>query len=286
MDGNLLLDLYLEEIKTDREHMSIENMEMFLNLTELTRNELIEIFKSLKTINQEVYVYGLTLLGSFGVLESIYHKAKAVSSVSLPEFEYPVEGTPMKALPKYADKMTRFLKEHVKEQTFQVLADNHHGIPDEAFDQEVQQYIASTSLEDYLKERHDRKVQELQQHADENKIWFEQVITQEVVDFVKANQEMLSAVLKDEALYITKIPYDTVSYLHEKDNQLKRHAYCHCGLARAAILTGEKVDPDWCYCSAGFAKKPFEMILGRPLKITVLNSVLKGDMTCRFKIDL
>ena len=41
------------------------------------------------------------------------------------------------------------------------------------------------SLDEYLKQRHARKVAELQEHLRHpEKVWFEQIITQDVVDFV------------------------------------------------------------------------------------------------------
>jgi hypothetical protein len=35
-----------------------------------------------------------------------------------------------------------------------------------------------------------------------------------------------------------------------------------------------------------FAKFPFEQILGRELTVKLLESPLKGDMVCRFEIDI
>lgn len=276
------LDYYLIAIKKSKESITRDELEEFLDTTELTRDELIGLVKSFKDHNQACFVYGLTLLGSFGVLESIYDKAS--QSIEMPEFEFPTEGLSMKQLPKYAHAMTKLLKENLSENALPVLADNHHHIPDEAFYLEKEYYSKSKDLKSYLLERHQRKVEELQVHADSKKVWFEQVITQEVVDYVKANPEMLSGVLKEDGLYVTKIPYDTLAYLSGNNDLEKRYAYCHCGLAREAIKSDEKVDPDWCYCSAGFAKKPFEVILDKPLKVQVLKSVLNGDMSCRFRI--
>ena len=140
----------------------------------------------------------------------------------------------------------------------------------------------------YLKERHQRRVLELQKYCDEGKVWFEQIITQEVVEHVRTNQEVLSAVRKDDTLYVTKIPYETQQYLTETDPIKKRYYYCHCTLAREAILNdSQNIDPNWCYCSAGFAKFPFEVILGKEeMEVTVLESVLSGSDKCRFAIKL
>lgn len=286
MEAMKKFEEYLKSITNTKEKLTIDEMEVYLESHKLTTNQMIEVFKDLKEVNRDVFTYGLTLLGRLGVLESIYEKASSLASQPLATFDFPREGLPIKDLPEYADKMTCFLKEKIGEEAFEALADNHHRIPDEAFQKEKEYFLESESLEAYLKERHGRKVAELQDYCDRDALWYEQTITQEVVDLVKDHQEMLSAELKDNNLYVTKIPYDTVEYLHGETDVDKRHAYCHCGMARDSIKSGQKVDGDWCYCSAGFAKKPFEVILDRKLDIEVLESVLKGDMRCRFRIPL
>jgi len=46
------------------------------------------------------------------------------------------------------------------------------------------------------------------------------------------------------------------------------------------------VAPMWCQCSAGFHKRPFEVIFGQPIHAEVLQNVLQGDPVCRFAIYL
>jgi hypothetical protein len=138
-----------------------------------------------------------------------------------------------------------------------------------------------------LKGLHERQVSILQKYSDEKKVWYEQIITQEVVDFVKKDQEIQSAVLKDGKLYTKKIPYDPVQFLQEMDGKMKRYYACHCPFARESILSGSpKIDPDWCFCSAGFSKFEFEVILGHELPIKCLANALEKDEFCRFEIDL
>jgi hypothetical protein len=46
------------------------------------------------------------------------------------------------------------------------------------------------------------------------------------------------------------------------------------------------VSPTFCQCSAGFPKKPWEVIFGRALEAEVVESVLKGDPWCKIAIHL
>jgi len=169
----------------------------------------------------------------------------------------------------------------------EILTGNNHQIPISSFEADMIDYEAAESLEEFLKMKHQRTLQVLQKHANENRVWFEQLITQEVVDYIANNQELLSAKLDNEILYLKKIPYNIDEYLKATDPLQKRYLSCHCPFAREAILNQKAdISPLWCYCSAGFEKLPFEAVLKQPLKIRVLQSVLNGDDFCRFAISL
>jgi hypothetical protein len=63
--------------------------------------------------------------------------------------------------------------------------------------------------------------------------------------------------------------------------------YCHCPWARESLRQAEgPVPAAFCRCSAGYHKKPWEVIFGQPLEADVLESVLQGDLRCRFAIHL
>jgi hypothetical protein len=79
----------------------------------------------------------------------------------------------------------------------------------------------------------------------------------------------------------------TQQYLAETDPALRRYYACHCPWVRDAIKNDDvKLAEIFCQCSGGFHKKPFEIIFERPLKVEVLESVLKGDSRCRFAIHI
>jgi hypothetical protein len=242
---------------------------------------------------KDLYQHMMTYFNSLGVLEHIIDRiarygSEAIQQRVLEEIELPPFGTESTELPTYTKEFLSSLQAHTSPKTCQkILAGNNHGIPEHTQQHEKDLYEASESLTAYLKERHARKVAELRDHYEQNRIWYEQVITPDVIDFVAANQEILSAVLEDDTLYITKIPYDINRYLAAEDDTMRRYHACHCSFVREAIQQGEpKIDPTWCYCSAGFAKFPFERILDQELDIQLLKTPLQGDDICRFAIDL
>lgn len=240
-----------------------------------------------------LYIQLTKYTGILDVVENIQKRlerlhGKAALLQMMDGIEVPVLGWHPKAIPAFTQEfVSRLEKKFTQEEVEEILTGNNHGVPDEAMIPEKIEYENANSLEQYLLERHERKVKELQEYCDQQKIWFEQYITQEVVDYVKSNQEILSAVLKDNHLFITKIPYDTAAFLHAEDRVEKRYYACHCGFAREAIKQkNQNISKNWCYCSAGFAKHPFEVILSQKLPIKCLKSALENDLICRFSIDL
>ncbi len=245
------------------------------------------------TGRNEIYVYFTSLLGGAGVVESIAERlagleGRETADALVGSVLKPPLGSDPEAFPAFTRALMQRLENNLPEKTVRrALAGNHHQIPAAAFDEEKERYQNSASMDEYLAAHHARQVAELQRHCDTNTVWYEQIITQEVVDFVSANQEIQSAVCKGDTLYTTKIPYDPARYLAETDPVKKRYYACHCPFVREAILRGEPdVSENWCYCSGGFVKYPYEVLLGRELRVELLQSALKGDPVCRFAIHL
>lgn len=241
----------------------------------------------------EIYVYFTSLFGGEGVIESI---SERLGLLETPETAHelidavpkPPLGSDPAEYPAFTRALMQQLEEHLPEPTLRrALAGNHHQIPAEAFAEDQKLYQLSDSMDEFLRAKHAQQVANLQEHCDTNTVWYEQIITQNVVDFVAANQEIQSAVREGDTLYTTKIPYDPARYLAEKDPIMRRYYACHCPFAREAILRGEpEISANWCYCSGGFVKYPYEVILGRELRVELLESALKGDPVCRFAIHL
>lgn len=245
------------------------------------------------TSRNDIYVYYTSLLGAVGVVESISDRLALLESAEVAEeligtLPKPPPGSEPADYPAFTRALMERLEQNLPESSVRrALAGNHHQIPAEEFEDERKLYLLSGSMEEYLCAAHKKQVATLQRHADTGTVWFEQIITQDVVDFVAANQEIQSAVKIGDTLYTTKIPYDPARYLAETDETMRRYYACHCPFAREAILRGEpEISGNWCYCSGGFVKYPYEVILGRELRVELLQSVLMGDPVCRFAIHL
>jgi hypothetical protein len=91
-----------------------------------------------------------------------------------------------------------------------------------------------------------------------------------------------------KTIIATKIPKSgfLVEYMNETDPEVKRHYYCHCPRVRDALKTQVSISTTYCYCGAGFYKGIWEEILGEPVEVELLQSVLKGDEVCQIAIEL
>lgn len=252
-----------------------------------TRDHLLALARYFHIIdNKAIYIWFTGLFGSRGVIPQICSRLPEDSP--LKNYNEAPLGMDLKKMPAYTKSFMEQLEASLPEPTYtKALAGNNHCIPREAMLEEKAFFDAAPSLETYLKERHQRKVAELQKHMEENRVWFEQIITPDVVDFVASNQEVLSGLVKDQWLYVTKIPFDTKGFLEAEDDNQRRYHVCHCPFVREGLKTGTlDVNKNWCYCSAGFAKYPFEVIFDQPLDVELLETPLKGDLKCRFRIKL
>ena len=289
---------YLKNNHSNFDKVSIEDVKKYLDLL-VKKNmnspeRIIALARYCYTIGKnDIYIYFTRITGGMGVIENIKKRSgryagEDVTSQIFDDLAFVPLGRSVEHLALFTEKLMKKMFANLpKNQVHKILAGNNHNIPLESFKKEKEYYQNSDSLETYLKERHARKVKVLQHHCDTNTVWFEQKITKPVVDFVKENQEILSAVKKGNKLYITKIPYDPENYLKEKDPKKKRYYGCHCPFARESIMNPENnIKSDWCYCSAGFTKLPFEYILDKELDIKVISSILAGDDICRFEIVL
>ncbi len=281
----------LEEASADRIRLYIESLSAD---RDPSADDLLAMARYFYlTGRPEIYQFFTTLFGGAGVLESIRERAEKLEGHDTAERLFQgvtvkPAGTSPEHLPPCASALTDNLMNILPPERYRrILAGNHHRIPESSFDKEREYLQRADSIDAYLKDRHVRMVDELQDHCNKNKIWYEQLITQEVVDFVSENQEILSAVRRGDALYITKIPYDPAQWLIEKDPEKKRYLACHCPFAREAVRKGEGSPPaDWCYCSCGFEKWMFDNLFGMDLEVELLESVLLGNDKCRFAVRI
>lgn len=94
-------------------------------------------------------------------------------------------------------------------------------------------------------------------------------------------------VRRGNVIYMRKNPYDPEGYASAATPAERRKAYCHCPFVHPYL--GEipaKLSPTFCFCGAGWYRRLWEGILGQPVKIEQVETLLKGHDQCTMMITL
>jgi hypothetical protein len=162
-------------------------------------------------------------------------------------------------------------------------------LPDAMYSKQVQLYEQCSDIEEYLDKREEQFLDEMRRLNESGQLYFGQPITNSALLFLENNDRISRGVIKNGKLHIVKIPYMTDAWLHEQSEEGKRYLYCHCPWARESIKSNsgiQLVSSQFCSCSAGFIKKPFELIYKQTLHVEILQTILNGDDVCEFAIQL
>jgi hypothetical protein len=61
------------------------------------------------------------------------------------------------------------------------------------------------------------------------------------------------------------------------------YSECYCPMVSKIR---ERLSDTWCECSRGWVVQMFETVAGRPLNVTLLSSIKRGDSVCRFEVEV
>lgn len=244
------------------------------------------------TNNRTLTVHALELIDGAEVMKNLSKNLKQkVGEGKWREIFGDIELPALVTHPKDKPRITKRVMEQLeakldKEKCREVLSSNLHFVPDQAFLSSKKEFKESKSIDDFLCDRHKEYVDELAEHAKEKTLYYTQEVDDEVVEYVRKTPTCQVGVRDGDVIYVTKIPYMAKKYLHEDDERMKRFYACHCHWVREAIRSGTKISPEFCYCSAGFEKRLWDVIFNCPVKADVLQTVLKGDLICKFAIHI
>ncbi|UCG44804.1 MAG: hypothetical protein JSV58_05265 [Candidatus Bathyarchaeota archaeon] len=251
---------------------------------------LIRYANAIKKRDAVAYLFGF--IEGYGALKKLYEtigrtigengRNEIFDGINLPPL-----GTDPKDKPRIVKKVMERLEATLdKEALREIMSSGLDVGPREWYLPMRKKFLKAKSIDDFLAGKHDEAIKSLEKHLKENSMFFAQEVDKEVIDFVRNNPEVMGGVRRGNIIYETKIPYQTKKYLQEEDETLKRYYACHCGWVREAIRSGLEISPNFCYCSAGYHKRPWDIIFDQPVKVEVLETVLDGGLVCRFAIHI
>ncbi|MBT7914737.1 hypothetical protein HN588_12615 [Candidatus Bathyarchaeota archaeon] len=181
--------------------------------------------------------------------------------------------------------MERMVQQITPEEARAAWYQVQHGIPADVWRQndmaDREKYRQCGSIDEFIDLKRRERDTLLTRLRDEDKLWYTVVINDEVLAYIKGDLEMEGGRREGNKIFITKVPYNAIRYLHATDAKMKRYYACHCPLVREAILQDQPISPDVCNCSLGHASH-YLAGLDLELKGEVIESAVKGDTRCRF----
>ena len=94
-------------------------------------------------------------------------------------------------------------------------------------------------------------------------------------------------VRRGNILYIRKNPYDPEGYAKAATPAERRKAYCHCSFVHPYLdEIPARLSPTFCFCGAGWYRRLWEGILGQPVKIEHVETLLRGNEQCTLTVTL
>lgn len=288
---------FLESEGVSLETSSVDDVKMYVkSLMDTGRNTIDRIDAVCMLTNVlgylDQYLYLAQMVGGSPLYQSYLKRTKEIAGEEaahrvFDSMDLPPVGSAAEEFPEYTrEMMKRMTTELPRDQRIKILSGNHHNRSPQSFDVKKKLYNKSSDLDDFLKRDHQRVIELLEQHMREGKLWYRKMVNQEFLDYIKSDQERLSARREDDKLYIKQIPYEFDEYLAETDPVKRRYHFCHCHLARKSILEDNPVPSEFCHCSGGYLKQPYDHIFGEELEVKVLQSAMAGDDECRFAVKL
>jgi hypothetical protein len=202
--------------------------------------------------------------------------------------EVPPLGIPPQKKPEYMKNLIKRLEQNLGTQKCGEFL--NHGLRDryeESRKPDRKKFLQLKNIDAFLLAKRKEFIKQLEHHNKNDTLFFTQEITQEVLDYVKGDPYIETGVREEDRIIIRKIPHMAKEYLEEKDELKKRYYYCHCPWVKESLLApGEPISPVFCNCSAGFYRAYWDIVLGQPVEVTVLSSLLRGDPMCSFAVHL
>jgi hypothetical protein len=101
----------------------------------------------------------------------------------------------------------------------------------------------------------------------------------------KTLDEFLEAEQRKPSIGTRLERHGDIVYQFYTPQSFTRPVRCYCGLL-GGLPADEKVSLTYCHCSKGFVEKVWEAILGKPVKVELLQSVISGAKECKFVVHL
>ncbi len=284
--------------KSDLTKVSVDDLSSFIEYMINSGKNIIDNFLALirysfLTKREDLKVLLYEIIDGADVMKYLVEELKGevdeeTLTTIIEGIVFPPLGSSSNIKPKVTKEIVDRLEDNLEEkQCKEFLSSGLHRLNPGTLRGLREKFLAADNLDDFLTKKHQQLLENLENLYKEGTKFFTQDVDEHVIEYVKNEPTIESGVRQGDKVIITKIPYMTIDYLNEQDEQLKRYHYCHCPWVREALKTGDiEISPMFCYCSAGYYKQQWDAILDQPVKVEVLETILNGDNKCKFAVHL
>lgn len=204
------------------------------------------------------------------------------------EVPKPPLGTDPARLPAYTARLIRRMMTLLSESDVRRVLDGfREGLVPLRFESDRELYKGCESLDEFLHASAQREIQELRKYQHSNSKWKAMFFPDDYVNRAVLFQEMLSAVHRNDRLYVTLQPYLPSYYLNADSPEKRRYYACSDSYVRGSFLTGKPTIPAiWCERCVSQCRRHYEYVIGRPLQAEIVECALLGDTSCRIEVSL
>ncbi|MFX0039828.1 MAG: hypothetical protein ACFFCY_11980 [Promethearchaeota archaeon] len=200
----------------------------------------------------------------------------------------PPLGSDPEKKPEFTKIIMKRLEDNIgEENTIELLKPCLHGRPG-SIEKDREMFLKLNDIDEFLKIKKKEFIEILQKHQKEGTLEFAQYIDEEVIDFIKNIPSISPGIREGDIIIDTKMPYQTKKHIQAKDNKMKGFYSCYCPWVRGAIKNGteKEIFSHFCYCSAGYTKKYWDVIFNQPTKVEPIESPLTGGLLCKFAVHI
>jgi hypothetical protein len=243
--------------------------------------------------NHDLQVAVLELLDGFEILGNLHRavgeelgeeaQARVFDGIELPT----IGATPLQWTRLNAVVFPRLQAIADADTVKRILRSGLRDLPDSNYLPIKERYEEIGDIEPFLDDRGRQHLELLTRHRDEGTPYFNQMIDDDVVDFVAAHPEIGRGVRRGDTIIEIKIPHQAIEYLAAPDLATKQYRVCHCPLVKESMAHDDiEISPAFCDFCPSFNAKPWEVIFERKLDYDVLESAKRGGKWCKFAIHL
>jgi hypothetical protein len=230
---------------------------------------------------------------SYNAMDNLYQRiaeqyGKKIQGEIFENIEIPPLGVHPEKKPEFTKLvMKRLIEKLGQEKTIDLLKPCLHGYPGST-EKDREDFLRLNDIDDFLKLKKKELIERLQKHKIEGTLEFAQYIDDEVIDFVRKNPTINPGIREGDKIIESKLPYQTKKYLQAKGKRMKGFYCCYCPWIRGAIKNGteKEIFSQFCYCSAGYTKKYWDIIFDQSTEVEPIETALTGGTLCTFAVHI